>query len=528
MVRISHKGVTRPAIEKGLVVRIPTVGRRRRQRNRKRHVVFGKLTTTSSPSISSGGDESGREAENTSLGSESVLRQISANLAPIATKKPIRYSNLNHHLLTVPSPPIHANVLPSKPLPVETIATAMKKNNLIRSITLVDGSVASGISSLLPHFVDFYTQLYTTQGEDHNAIALTLKGISNRIHPHLYSALERPYTEDECAFLSDRLIFDNIFIVNEIIKSIHYRKAGKQGWATIKLDMEKAFDKAEWSFVKAILQHVGFPSSFTSLVMKCLSTVVYRISVNGILSTNITPTRGIKQGDPMSPYPPYLFLLVVEGLSATIRAKEQVHQFTGLKICRDAPIISHILFADDSILFTPVTYASSTAIKEILCSYHKATGQTFNLAKFSIMFSPNTPHDSQDHFRTSLGLGSEELAKKLSSKLWSNPYHPMLCPASNCPLQPASLFKKPSLSSGGVPALTRAAQATPPQSDHLVSTPQTLTLHSQQDPSAHSLQIGQYTLQVDAALDLKNLKTGMGATLLDSKQNHFAGFSIPR
>ncbi|XP_060960669.1 protein ASPARTIC PROTEASE IN GUARD CELL 1-like [Cannabis sativa] len=76
-------------------------------------------------------------------------------------------------------------------------ATAMKKNNLIRSITLADGSVASGISSLLPHFVDFYTQLYTTQGEDHNAIALTLKGISNRIHPHLYSALERPYTEDE-------------------------------------------------------------------------------------------------------------------------------------------------------------------------------------------------------------------------------------------------------------------------------------------------------------------------------------------
>ncbi|XP_060972187.1 uncharacterized protein LOC133038146 [Cannabis sativa] len=179
-------------------------------------------------------------------------------------------------------------------------------------------------------------------------------------------------SQNQCAFLSDRLIFDNIFIANEIINAIHYRKAGKQGWATIKLDMEKAFDKVEWSFVKAMLHH--------------------RYKTN-LLSS-------------------YLFLLVVEGLSATIRAKEKIHQFTALNICKDAPIISHLFFVDDSILFTPVTTASSAAIKDMLFSYHKGTGQTINLAKSSIMFSPNTPHDSQDLFRTSLGLGNEGFISK--------------------------------------------------------------------------------------------------------------------
>ncbi|XP_060972186.1 uncharacterized protein LOC133038144 [Cannabis sativa] len=143
--------------------------------------------------------------------------------------------------------------------------------------------------------------------------------------------------------------------------------------------------------------------------MQCLSTVVYRISVNGNLSTSITLTRGIRQGDLLSSY---LFLLVVEGLSATIRAKEKIHQFTALNICKDAPIISHLFFVDESILFTLVTTASSAAIKDMLFSYHKATGQTINLAKSSIMFSPNTSHDSQDLFRTSLGLGSEGFISK--------------------------------------------------------------------------------------------------------------------
>uniref|UniRef100_A0A803Q5Y6 Reverse transcriptase domain-containing protein n=1 Tax=Cannabis sativa TaxID=3483 RepID=A0A803Q5Y6_CANSA len=104
-------------------------------------------------------------------------------------------------------------------------------------------------------------------------------------------------------------------------------------------DMEKVFDRVEWSFVEAILKHVGFPSRFVSLVLRCVSTVSFKFLVNGCLSEGFNSTRGIRQGDPLSPY---LFLLVVEGLSAAIRVKESTREFSSLVICRNAPVISHL------------------------------------------------------------------------------------------------------------------------------------------------------------------------------------------
>uniref|UniRef100_A0A803QDC3 Reverse transcriptase domain-containing protein n=1 Tax=Cannabis sativa TaxID=3483 RepID=A0A803QDC3_CANSA len=194
------------------------------------------------------------------------------------------------------------------------------------------------------------------------------KVLANRIKPVLDSLISK----NQSALLSDCLIFDNIFLDNEVVNAITNRKRGRIGWATLKLDMEKAFDRVEWSFVDAILKCVGFPNCFVNLILRCISSVTFRLLINGKLSESFPFFRGIRKGDPLSPY---LFLMIAERLSAAIRVYEEQRTFTGFAICRNAPIVSNLLFADDSLLFTTVNDTSCRAIQDILSIHNHATGQ---------------------------------------------------------------------------------------------------------------------------------------------------------
>lgn len=106
-----------------------------------------------------------------------------------------------------------------------------------------------------------------------------------------------------------------------------------------------------------------------------------------LMATNyISPSRGIRQGDPLSQY---LFILVAEGLSHAIKSCS----LQGLFVSRQGPSISHLLFANDSILFSQASIAQAEIIKAILHEYSAASGQSINLSKSAICFKPNTPID---------------------------------------------------------------------------------------------------------------------------------------
>jgi hypothetical protein len=205
------------------------------------------------------------------------------------------------------------------------------------------------------------------------------KCLVNRLRPILQDII----SPTQSAFIPGRLITDNALMAFECIHSIQTGSAARRNFCAYKLDMAKAYDRVDWRFLEGVLAKLGFHSTWIRWVMECVTTVRYTIRFNGQLLDSFTPTRGIRQGDPLSPY---LFLFVADGLSCLIRKEIENNSLREFHICRRAPGISHLLFADDSLLFFEASVNQASIIKSILNRYEKGTGQLVSLGKCSVLF----------------------------------------------------------------------------------------------------------------------------------------------
>ena len=143
---------------------------------------------------------------------------------------------------------------------------------------------------------------------------------------------------------------------------------------------------------------MGFSTRWNNLIMNCINSVSYSILINGVAYGNIKPTCGIQQGDPLSSS---LFLLCAEGLSAVIHEATQNQNLTGISIARGCPRVTHLFFADDSILFCKANPEECQELKLILRRYEEASGQKINTDKYSVFFSPR--QDIKDEIFNILG-----------------------------------------------------------------------------------------------------------------------------
>lgn len=168
----------------------------------------------------------------------------------------------------------------------------------------------------------------------------------------------------------------------------------------VKLDISKAYDRVEWPYLEAIIRNMGFHKSWISLSMMCVKTVSFFILINGEPSGKIIPTRGLRQGNQISPY---LFLLCVEGLSAMLRDEVGMGKIKGISVCRGAPQISHLLFADDCIIFCRATMDEANRVSKVLKDYEDVSGQKLNKEKTSLFFSKNTKRENKDEIKNLFG-----------------------------------------------------------------------------------------------------------------------------
>ncbi|XP_026397062.1 uncharacterized protein LOC113291782 [Papaver somniferum] len=210
--------------------------------------------------------------------------------------------------------------------------------------------------------------------------------VVQRIRPFLKKLIS-PY---QAAFVPRRAIHDNIIIAHEIIHSMKH-KEGLNGTMTLKLDLSKAFGRLEWNILIKVLDSFGFSKDFCNLIMQCVSTTSISVLLNGSPCDQFEPTRGVRQGDPLSPY---LFILAMEYLSSSLLVAETNKTITGIKVSRKAPPISHLLFDDDILIFGQANMQHVDHILHTLQEFRKLSGQILNFDKSYVYFSNNlSPND---------------------------------------------------------------------------------------------------------------------------------------
>lgn len=137
------------------------------------------------------------------------------------------------------------------------------------------------------------------------------------------------------------------------------------------------------------------------LIFRCMSTVSYQILINGRPSRSFSPERGLRQGDPLSPY---LFVLCVDVLSGLFKEQVNGNKIHGIQVARRAPQIIHLFFADDSLLFARANPTEADCIMETLSKYQAASGQLVNLEKSEASLSRNVLDEVKDMIRNRMNV----------------------------------------------------------------------------------------------------------------------------
>ena len=177
---------------------------------------------------------------------------------------------------------------------------------------------------------------------------------------------------------------DGILLSHEIIHSL---KHSKQAGMLLKLHLSKAFDKLSWTFIQDMLKAFGFCLPWIRWISSLISSSHLSILVNGFPSRPFKPSRGIRQGDPLSPF---LFVLMAEGLGRHIKHALLSRKLKGISV-HNSPATSHQQFVDDTMLFGYPSVQEASCLKSLLNDFSLASGTHINCAKSQIFFFHTPP-----------------------------------------------------------------------------------------------------------------------------------------
>ena len=222
------------------------------------------------------------------------------------------------------------------------------------------------------------------------------KVLANRIK----RVMSKVISPEQSAFVEGRQILDAVLIANEAVDTIIRRK---ESGIVCKLDIEKAYDHLSWEFLIQVLEKMGFGKRWVSWVKWCISTASFSILVNGSPAGFFQNSRGLRQGDPLSPY---LFVIGMEALSRLLNRAVDGNFLSGSQIVgRDGvgSVISHLLYADDTLLFCGASKDQLKYLSWILMWFEAMSGLRINLNKSEIL--PVGSVDNVQDLAVELGCG---------------------------------------------------------------------------------------------------------------------------
>ena len=222
------------------------------------------------------------------------------------------------------------------------------------------------------------------------------KVLANRIK----SVMMLIISQSQNAFVEGRQILDAVLIANEAVDSILRRK---EKGILCKLDIEKAYDHIRWDFIQQTLERMGFGSKWIRWMYWCISTASFSVMVNGSPTGFFRSSRGLRQGDPLSPY---LFVIGMEVLSCLLKRAVEGNFISGYKLGdRDGGelVISHLLYADDTIIFCEANSEQLMCLRWTLMWFEAFSGLKINLNKSVII--PLGRVDNVELLAAELGCG---------------------------------------------------------------------------------------------------------------------------
>lgn len=227
----------------------------------------------------------------------------------------------------------------------------------------------------------------TTDFRSISCLNTIYKVISKLLANRLQAILSEVISNPQSAFMPGRLLAENVLLATEIVHGYNWRNIEPRGM--LKVDLRKAFDSERWDFIMATLKAIDIPQRFVTWIEQCITTATFTISVNGNSSGFFKSTKGLRQGDPLSPY---LFVLSMEVFSRLLHSRFDTGYISYHP--RTAELnISHLMFADDVMVFFNGGSSSLHGITEALDDFASWSSLKINKDKTQLFLAGLDSHD---------------------------------------------------------------------------------------------------------------------------------------
>ncbi|XP_010684467.1 uncharacterized protein LOC104899025 [Beta vulgaris subsp. vulgaris] len=206
--------------------------------------------------------------------------------------------------------------------------------------------------------------------------------------------------EAQSGFIPGRHISDNILLATELIRG--YTRKHMSPRCIMKVDIRKAYDSVEWFYLQTLVKEFGFPNVFIGWIMECVTTVSYSVLVNGIPSQPFQARKGLRQGDPLSPF---LFALSMEYLSRCLNELKKTPEFNFHPKCERLNI-THLMFADDLLMLCRADKSSLEYMVNAFQKFSEASGLSASQEKSNVYFcgvNDDTARELAERIQMKLG-----------------------------------------------------------------------------------------------------------------------------